>query len=86
VDELVVLNNISGWSQAVISASVTNESRANFRVTGVAFRWPVDAGTLLGVDAVAIAFVDLLFVGEAWVGVAFWRWRYGHVLSYGCGW
>ncbi len=55
-----------------MSASMTNERRAVFRVTGVAFRWSVDATALLGVDAVAIVFIDLLFVGKAGVGVAFW--------------
>ncbi len=69
----------------VISATVTDERRAVFRVMGVAFRWSVDAATSSGVDAVAIAFVDCLFLGEAGVGVAFWQWRYGHVLSYGYG-
>ena len=50
---------------------MTNERRAVFRVTRVAFRWSVDAATSLGVDAVAIAFIDCSFVGEAGVGVAF---------------
>ena len=54
-----------------MSASMTNERRAVFRVTRVAFRWSVDAATSSGVDAVAIVFIDLLFVGEAGVGVAF---------------
>jgi hypothetical protein len=71
VNELIVLNKISRRSPAVISASVSDERRTVFRVAGVVFRWFVDAAALLGVNAVAIAFVNCLFVGEAGVGVAF---------------
>jgi hypothetical protein len=85
VDELIVLNKISRWSPAVISASVSDERKVVFRVAGVAFRWCIDAATLLGVNAEAIVFVVRLFVGEAGAGVAFWQPRYGHALSYGCG-
>jgi hypothetical protein len=83
VDKLIALNKISRRSPAVISASVSNERRAVFRVAGVTFRWFVDAAALLGVNAVAIAFVDRLFVGEVGVGVAFRQPRHGHALSYG---
>ena len=86
IDELIVLNKISRQSPGVISASMSNERRAVFRVAGVAFRWFVDAAGLSGVNEVTIAFIDCLFVGEAGVGVAFWQPRYGHAaLSYGWG-